>query len=263
MRFRNLLIAVSVSAAVCVACLSAFAGADTSTGPVVFVKGLLMLQLQQENGLQIILPDAEAHHATITFVMKDGTRKSIPFKGHGTIATTRSGNAPAVIKVPELIRMRELFGDGVKPLVERAPNKVSIPWSSIQSVTTEEVSPYRYPFVRKDNGEEIETFRPRKISETIRIQLTSLGQLDIRPLKSDIDTSKVKEVWMEQVPQRADSAAGDMFREHFHHLLQYINRPSDQSFDVEPRRLGAATASRLGRAFWIDLFIFCGPVSLD
>jgi hypothetical protein len=225
-----------------------------------------MLQLEQQDGLHIILPDAERHHATITFVMNDGARKTLPFKGHSSIKGMQAETSRAIVNAPELIRLKELFGNGVTPLVDRAPNNVSIAWSSIQSVTTETVSPYRYTFVRKDNGSEIETFRPRNIAETIRIQLRSLGQLDFKPLKSDIDMSRVREIWVEQVPQRTASAAADMFQQHFHHFLHYVDRPAGQNFDVEPRRLTAAAANasrRFGQSFWLDDYVLCGPISLD
>lgn len=266
MKFRNLLRAVSVFALLSLASMSAFAETDASTSPVVFVKGLLMLQLQQKDGLQIILPEADGHKATITFVMNDGSRQVIPFKGLSSIRNLQAETSQAVVQVPELVRLKELFGDGAKARVDNVPNKVFISWSSIQSMTTEEVSPYRYTFVRKDTGSEIETFRPRNIAETIRIQLTSSGQLDFKALKRDIDVRKVKEIWVEQVPERADSASMDMFQEHFHHYLHYVVRPAGQNFDVEPTRLTSAAANatpRLGRAFWRGTGGFCGPLRLD
>jgi len=222
-----------------------------------------MLQLEQQDGLHIILPDAPGHKATITFVTNDGKRVVVPFKGHSTIQTSQPEPSPAVVKVPELVRLKELFGTGITPLVNRAPNKVLIPWSSIRSVTTDEVSPSRFTFVRTDNGEEIETFRPRNIAETIRIQLTSVGQLDFKPLKSDIDVEKVKEIWIEQVPKNLDSA--DMYRDHFHHYLHYIERPAGQNFNVEPRKLSGASSrtAQFGQSFWIGADLPCDPVAVD
>src|SRR5579885_2634763 len=108
MRFRNLLTAVSVFAVFCLMSSPLFAGNDNAGSPVVFVPGLLMLQLQEHDGLQVILPDAPGHEATITFVMKDGTRQVVPFKGHSSIRTSEPGSSPAVVKVPELIRLKEL-----------------------------------------------------------------------------------------------------------------------------------------------------------
>jgi hypothetical protein len=263
MKVRNLLTAISVLAAFSFTSWILLAEPGTTTSPVVFVRGLLMLQLEQRDGLHIILPDAPGHKATITLMTKDGKRISLPMKGRSTIQTSEPDHSPAVVKVPELVRLKELFGTAFTPQVDRAPANVSIPWSSIRSVTTDEVSPSRYTFIRTDNGEELETFRPRNIAETIRIQLTSVGQLDFKPLKSDIDVEKVKEIWIEQVPKSLDSA--DMFRDHFHHYLHYIERAAGQNFNVEPRKLwGASTSTaRFGQSFWIGGDLLCGPVAVD
>jgi len=263
MKFRNLLTAISVLAALCCASWKLVAEPGTTTSPTVFIRGLLMLQLEQQDGLHIILPDAPGHKATITFLMNDGKRFVVPLKGRSTIQMSQPELSPAVVKVPELVRLKEVYGAGITPLVDRAPNRVSIPWSSIRSVTTGEVSPSRWTFVRTDNGEEIETFRPRNIAETIRIQLPSVGQLDFKPLKSDIDVAKVKEIWIEQIPKSLDSA--DMYRDHFHHFLHYIERPAGQNFEVEPRKLsgGSSVTARFGQSFWLGADLICNPVAVD
>jgi hypothetical protein len=262
MRFRNLLAAVSVFA-VCFTPLCFAAQPEASTSPAVFVRGLVMLQLEQKDGLHIVLPDAPGHKATITFVMEDGKRHVVPFKGHSTIGTSQAESSPAVVKVPELVRLKELFGSGIKPLLDHAPNNISIPWSSIRTVSTAEVSASRFTFVRKDNGEEIETFRPRNIAETVRIQLSSLGHLGFNPLKSDIELDKVKEIWIEQVPGSRDTA--DAYRDHFHHYLHYIDRPAGQNFDVEPRKTSGAQSytPRVGNSFWLGADVLCQPAAID
>ena len=61
MRFRNLLAAISVFVAVSFTSLSFSAQPKTSSPPTVFVRGLLMLQLEQKDGLHITLPDAPGH----------------------------------------------------------------------------------------------------------------------------------------------------------------------------------------------------------
>ena len=211
-----------------------------------------------------MLPDAPGHKATITFVMNDGKRHVVPFKGHSTIKTSQAESSPAVVRVPELVRLKELFGSGITPVLERAANRVSIPWSSIRTVSTEKVSASRFTFVRKDNGEEIETFRPRNVAETIRIQLTSLGQLDFDRLRSGIEIGNVREIWIEQVPKSVDAA--DMYQQHFHHYLHYIDRPAGKTFDVEPRKVSGAVSQsmpRVGQSFWIGGEVLCEPVRID
>ena len=262
MRFRNLLAAVGVFA-VCMVSLSAFAYGETSR-PAVFVRGLVMLQLEQKDGLQIVLPDAPGHKATITVVMTDGKRQVFPFKGHSAIiGSSNPDAAPASIKVPEVVRMRELYGLGITPLVDRVANKVSIPWGGIRAIRTEQVTDSRYTFVRKDNGLEIESFRPRNIAESIRIELTSLETLDLKTSKADIDVANVKEIWVEHVP--TDMAALNAYREHFHHYLHYIGRPAGKEFDVEPKKLsgGVSYVPPAGNSFRLGLDVLCGPAVID
>ena len=264
MRFRNLLSAMSVFVAVSFTSLSFSAPPETINPPTVFVRGLLMLQLGQQDGLHIVLPDAPGHNANITFVMKDGQRRAVPFKGHNVIQVSDSESSP-VVKVPELIGLKELFGAGIKPKLEHAPNNLSIPWTSIRTVSTDKVSSSRYTFVRKDNGEEIESFRPRNVAESIRIELTSFAGLDFNLAKADIDATNVKEVWIEQVPK--DMTDTDVYREHFHHYLHYIDRPASQNYDIEPRKVSGAVAvsyrSRAGNSFWVSSDILCPPVRID
>jgi hypothetical protein len=168
-----------------------------------------------------------------------------------------------MVKVPELVRLKELYGSEITSRVDHAPNNISIPWSSVRTVSTDKVSLARYTFVRKDNGEEVETFRPRNIAESIRIELTSFGSLDFSLAKADIDVSQAKEIWIEQVPK--DMTNMDVYREHFHHYLHYIDRPASQTFDIEPRKVSGAVSytPRVGNSFWINELVFCPPVRID
>src|SRR2546430_1518618 len=130
MKVRNLLTAISVLAAFSFTSWKLLAEPGTTASPAVFVRGLLMLQLEQYDGVHIILPDAPGHKAAITFVMSDGKRIVVPMKGRSTIQTSQPDHSPAVVKVPELVRMKELFGTAFTPQVDRAPGNVLIPWSS-------------------------------------------------------------------------------------------------------------------------------------
>ena len=263
MRVRNLLAAVSVFA-VCLTTLSLAAQPEVSSSPAVFVRGLMILQLAQKDALHIVLPDAPGHRATVTFVMNDGKRHVIPFKGHSTIkAASDPEGSTAVVKVPELVRMKELYGDGFTPLIDRVADHIDIAWSGIRTVKTEKVTDSRYTFVRKDNGEEITSFRPRNIAESLRIELGSFEGLQFNGLKREINAAEVKEIWIEQVPK--DMSTADVYPDHFHQYFHYIARAASQNFDVEPRKLtGAISRSpRVGQSFWIDMLVLCGPIRID
>jgi len=263
MRVRILLAAISVFA-VCFTTLSLAAQPEVSTSPAVFVRGLMILEFAHKDALRIVLPDAPGHKATVTFVMNDGKRIVIPFKGHSTIKAVSDpeGSTP-VVKAPELVRMKELYGDGFTPLIDRVADRIEIPWSGIRSVKTDKVTNSRYTFVRKDNGEEITSFRPRNIAESLRIALGSFESLNVDGLKREMDAAQVKEIWIEQVPK--DMSAADVYPDHFHHYFHYIARAANQNFDVEPRKLSGAISRspRIGRSFWIDALVLCGPIRID
>ena len=65
MKFRNLLTAIGVLAALSFTSWKLLAQPGATTSPAVFVRGLLMLQLEQQDGLHIILPDAAGHKASV------------------------------------------------------------------------------------------------------------------------------------------------------------------------------------------------------
>jgi hypothetical protein len=236
---------------------------DLPQAPVVYVRGLAMLQLEDRENLRIALPDAPRHHATITLIMHDGKKRVLPFKGHGALQVADPSNAVPVVKVPEVVRMKEFYGSKITPLLDRSPNMISIPWAGIRRVATEKVSDGRYTFVRKDTGKEVETFRPRQIAESVRIELSSSGALDFGGSKAKIGLEGVKAVWIEYLPE--DMTRGNPYLEHFHHYLHYVDRPSGHRFDVEPKRLtGTAKATaRVGNSFWFDVYILCFVVAVD
>jgi hypothetical protein len=262
MRVRNLLTAIGV-----------FVGAFTSLGfsaqpeasnpPVIFVRGLAMLQLQDPYSLRITLPDAPGHKATITLVGHDRRKRVLPFSGHGVINVSDAHTSAATVNVPELVRMKELYGEAVRPLLKGASKTISIPWSGIRTISTEKVSDARYTFVRKDNGEEVETFRPRNIAETIRIQLASRGSLEFDQTKTSLDLEKISEIWIEYLPQNMNSGG---YEGHFHHYLHYVVRPAEKDFEVEPRKLSAVSrvSPRIGNSFWMyGDEGFCYLIELD
>lgn len=260
MKAQNLLAAVCVCA---VSLMPAFAGQqDISQPPAVYVRGLAMLQLEDQDGLRIALPDAPGHDATITFLMHDGKKRMVPFKGHASIQVSDPSSSRPKVHVPEIVRMKEIYG-AVKPALERSPKTVSIPWSGIRSVTTEKVTDARYTFVRKDTGRELETFRPRQIAESIRIELTSGGRIDFGASRGSVGLEGVKAVWIEYLPH--DMTRGNPYMEHFHHYLHYVERASGYTFDVEPRKIGtpAGVSPRIGNSFWLDVYVICYVVAVD
>src|SRR5438093_951330 len=132
--------------------------------------------------------------------------------------------------------MKEFYGNSVKSHVDQCPSVISIPAAAIRSVTTEEVSKARYTFVRADTGEEVTTFRPRRIAEIIKIDLSSAGTLKLDNGKMNIALDTARELRLEYSPDRASSM--DPFADHFNHYFAYVERPAALDFNVVPRKLG-------------------------
>jgi hypothetical protein len=261
MKAQKLLAAVCVFA---VSLMSGFAAEkEQSQAPVVYVRGLAMLQMENPENLRIGLPDAPGHDAKITLVMQDGQKRELPFKGHGAIRVTHPSGSQPVINIPEVVRMKEFYGSGIKPLLDKSPKTISIPWSGIRRVATEQVSDARYTFVRKDTGEEVQTFRPRKVAESVRIELSSSGKLEFGASKTSLDLQGVKAIWIEYAPR--DMTRENSYAEHFHHYLHYVERPSAYRFDVEPRKVSgpSSVSPRVGNSFWINIYVWCYLVAID
>jgi hypothetical protein len=172
-------------------------------------------------------------------------------KGHGTVQEETLAFTQPKIVVPEIVRMKEFYGDGVRSRVDDCPSVISIPYSAIRSVTTGDVSASRYTFVRADNGEEVQSFRPRQVAESIKIDLSSTGTLKVDNDKVSIPLETARELRVEYAPveERADTM--DAYADHFFHYFAYVERPAALDFDVVPKKLNgrSTTTPRIGNNF--------------
>jgi hypothetical protein len=112
--------------------------------------------------------------------------------------------------------------------------------------------------VRADSGQEIESFRPRQIAETIKIDLSSAGTLKLDGGKTNIPLETARELRVQYTPEKVSS--GDAYAEHFNHYFDYVERPAALDFDVVPKKVGARNtpSPRVGHHFMmIDLYVFC------
>src|SRR5437867_12607018 len=167
--------------AVSVTGVSAFASTSSDKSPSdvtsLYVKGLVLLDLGNPHLIRLGFPKAPGHKATLSVVPQNGTRRTIAIKGNGSVEARGVASADPKIFVPEVVRMKEFYGEGVKSHVDKCPSVISIPRTAIRSITTTEVSKARYTFVRADNGQEVNSFRPRQVAETIKIDLSSASVL--------------------------------------------------------------------------------------
>src|SRR5213083_2269936 len=206
-----------------------------------YVKGLVMVDLGDPQVIRLGFPKAPGHKATLSIVPQNGSRRTIAIKGNGLVEAQGIVFPEPKIFVPELVRMKEFYGEGVKSRVDKCPSVISIPSNAIRSISTSEVSKARYTFVRADNGEEVTGFRPRQIAETIKIDLSSAGVLKLDDGKVNIPLGTARELRAEYVPERVDPGS-DPFADHFNHYFSYIERPAALDFDVVPKRITGATA---------------------
>src|SRR5213593_2216435 len=249
--------------AVSVTGVSAFASTSSDKSPAdvtsLYVKGLVLLDLGNPHLIRLGFPKAPGHKATLSVVPQNGSRRTIAIKGNGLVEAQGIVFPEPKIFVPELVRMKEFYGEGVKSRVDKCPSVISIPSNAIRSISTSEVSKARYTFVRADNGEEVNSFRPRQIAETIKIDLSSAGVLKLDDGKVNIPLGTARELRAEYVPEKVDPGS-DPYADHFNHYFSYIDRPAALDFDVVPKRITGATAPtpKAGDHFMmLDAFAVC------
>jgi hypothetical protein len=117
--------------------------------------------------------------------------------------------------------------------------------------------------VRTDTGEEVTSFRPRQVAETIKIDLSSAGTLKLDDGRINSPLGTARELRVEYTAEKMTSA--DPYADHFHHYLPYVERPAALDFDVVPKRVGAKSspAPHVGHHFMmLDNFILCAPIAV-
>jgi len=227
-----------------------------------YVKGLVMVDLGDSEVIRLGFPKAPGHKATLSVIPQNGAKQILPIKGKGQV-TTNAAFADTKINVPELIRMKEFYGNDVKSHVDRCPCVISIPRNAIRSVNATELTPARYTFVRSDNGEEVTSFRPRQVADAIKIELSSAGTLKLDESKINIALNTARELRVEYRAERVETV--DPFADHFHHYFPYVERPAALDFDVVPKKVGAASSPtpHVGNHFMmLDAYLMCSLVAV-
>src|SRR6266480_4715596 len=124
---------------------TAFASSSADRAAVdvtsMYVKGLVMVDLGNPDIIRLGFPKAPGHKATLSVVPQNGVKQVLEIKGSGAIEAKAIAAAEAKILVPELIRMKEFYGNDVKSHVDKCPSVISIPRNAIRSVTATELTP--------------------------------------------------------------------------------------------------------------------------
>jgi hypothetical protein len=235
---REFLAVVGGASAVSVLGMRTPAIAETTTP--LYIKGLMMVSFEDAQVLRIGFPKAMGHKATLSIQPVNGARRIVNIKGNGKLEFTTWSNSEPRIHVPELVRMKEFYGESIRSRIETCPSVLSIPYSAILSVTTHEVSKDRWTFVRSDNGEEVSTFRPRHVAESLKIELSSAAMLRLNNGTVNLSLDTAKELWAEYLPETPESARA---ADHFVHYFAYMERPAAADFQVVPKKLTGSTSN--------------------
>ena len=238
--------------------------AFAATSTALYAKGLIMVSFEDPQFLRLGFPKAPGHKGSLAVVPQTGSQRVLNIKGVGTVEAKAVGGADRKFVVPELIRMREFYGDSIRSRISECPTVISIPYTAIRSIAAAELSPTKYTFTRADTGEEVDTFRARQIAESIRIDLSSDGVLKLDGGKTSIALNSTKELRLEYSPDAiAASTTTDPFALHFGHYFDYLDRPKTANYDVVPKKLGGSSAAlpKVGNSFFPPIF-FCFVVAI-
>jgi hypothetical protein len=219
------------------------AGAQTRPTTPLYVRGLAMVKFNDADYLQVALPSAPHHAATIsTYPLGRGPEGEDPLagepttrrlEGHVSVRGIAPGGANPGIRLPEVIQIRELYPGSVGNF-EDSPTVISIPWTAVRAISADILSEDRWTFVWADSGDDVLTFRPRKVAESIRIDVLSEAVLHIGE-RNEIPLGDVSAARTDFVPEHADM--GD-FTDHFSYYMPYIETPG-ATRPVEPQKVGA------------------------
>src|SRR5262245_6164806 len=111
---------------------SAGAAEQTTT---FYLRGLVMVAFESEM-LRIGFPKAPGHKAVLQIQPVHGTKRTLLLKGKGAVQTNSVASAEPNIFIPEIVRMSEFYGPGVKTHFEKCPSVIEIPLSAVRSIST-------------------------------------------------------------------------------------------------------------------------------
>jgi len=238
-----------------------FASEQTTS---LYLTGLIMASFE-DRGLRVGFPKAPGHKGTLKIVPVSGSTRTIPVRGNGVVETAAPATGRLKARPPEAVRMSEIYGSNIKANFDKCPSVIEIPYAAIKSIASSSVTKDRWTFVRTDNKQEIDTFRPRQIAEGLKLELLSNSVLKLDGGKTQIRLDSTQEILCSYEPEPKD-VQPNMYVDHFAHYLQYIERPPAADFRVEPKKLtgaiGGATP-RVGNRFWFAGGPFCFSVIIE
>src|SRR5215475_12742798 len=94
------------------------AAADVTS---LYLKGLVMVDLSNRDLIRIGFPKAPGHKATLSILPQSGARRTIAIKGNGSVEAPGVASADPKVFIPEVVRMKEFYGDAVRSHVDKCP----------------------------------------------------------------------------------------------------------------------------------------------
>jgi hypothetical protein len=114
-----------------------------------YAKGLIIASFEDSQVLRLGFPKASGHKATLDIAPLTGKHQNLIMRGNNIIETADSSSNKPKFVIPEVIRMQELYGDGIRSRVNECPVVLSIPYAAIRNITATDLSPSKYKFVRQ------------------------------------------------------------------------------------------------------------------
>src|SRR5215470_6198458 len=106
-----------------------------------------MVDVGDPNVIGLGFTNAPGQKATLFVVPQNGAKQTRAIKSRRIVEAKPIAAADAKILVPELIRMKEFYGDDVKSHIDKCPSVISIPRTAIRRIEATELTKSRYTFV--------------------------------------------------------------------------------------------------------------------
>jgi hypothetical protein len=198
-----------------------------------YLKGRIVLSFQNRDVLQIVLARGPGFATTCSITSRSGNTNTTVLSSGGWIDTEDVPWPAPQIEVPELVELSEIYGGGIRLKTNKHSSVISVPLSRIRRLAAHRATSELYSFVRADTGLAIESFRPRRLAESVALDLARNAVLCLDDGMS-IPLESAREIWIES--DRANSHP-DMFGDHSLHDFECIDGSSQQDFVVIPRRV--------------------------
>src|SRR5436190_1846818 len=86
-----------------------------------YAKGLIMASFEDPQYLRLGFPKAPGHKATMEVVPQSGRHQILDLKGASALEATAENTGKSKFVIPEVIRLQEIYGDGIRSRINECP----------------------------------------------------------------------------------------------------------------------------------------------